>query len=104
MIKYKEFVTCKCCGYIFRDYCFSCGNVLVCDENSVPIKIRCPKCGEAEKHNREKKIYLICPGCSGPLIEEANLKDENYNLSKFNYCTNCGHEVKGVLEKAHERI
>ena len=98
---YREFVTCKTCGRIFRDACLSC-ECCVVQEPSGPLKIKCPRCNSSEKQDRKKRKYFICPNCFDPVIEEDKLKDVAYDLSGHNYCTNCGHRIISVLEKERQ--
>ena len=100
---YREFITCKTCGRIYRDACLSCGCCLV-HESSGDLKIRCPQCGSSEKQNREKRKYFICPDCFEPVIEEEKLKDTAYDLSSDNYCTNCGREINSVLQQERQML
>ena len=96
---YREFITCKTCGYIYRDTCLSC-ECCVIQEPSGNLKIRCPGCGSSEKHDREKRKYFICPNCFEPVIEESILRNTAYDFSGHKYCTNCGHELASAKEEA----
>lgn len=46
--------------------------------------------------------YFICPSCFEPVIEYDKLKDMEYDLSKHNFCTNCGHEINSILQQERQ--